>query len=74
MPEKPKITKEMQIGEVIEKYPDTAIVMMNSGLHCIGCHVATWESIEEGSKAHGMDDEQIKKMVEEMNKVAEKKQ
>ena len=67
-----KITKEMLIGDVVEKFPDTAVVMMNNGLHCIGCHVSASETIEEGSKAHGMTDEQVDKMVEDMNKEAEK--
>jgi len=66
------ITKDMTIGEVIEKYPDTAKVMMSKGLHCIGCHVATHESIEQGSKAHGLSDEDIDSMVAEMNRATEK--
>ena len=66
-----KVKKQMMIGEVLEKYPETAMVMMNSGLHCIGCHVAVSESIEDGARAHGMSDEQIDKMVEDMNKSAE---
>ena len=69
---KSKITKDMQIGEAIQKYPDTAVVMMRNGLHCVGCHVAAWESIEQGAKAHGMDDKQIDSMVEEMNRSIEK--
>jgi len=73
MAEKSVIKKDMQIGEVLEKYPDTAIVMMNHGLHCVGCHVAAWETIEQGSKAHGMSDEQIDQMVKDMNKETETK-
>jgi hybrid cluster-associated redox disulfide protein len=73
MAEEPKITKDMTIGDVIEKHPDCATVMMESGLHCIGCHVATHESIEQGSQAHGMSDEDIDKMVVKMNEAIEKK-
>ena len=71
MAEEKKISKQMLIGEVLNKYPDCAMVMMNSGLHCVGCHVAVSESIEDGARAHGMSDEQIEKMVEDMNKTAE---
>ncbi len=70
MAEQPLITKEMTIGETIEQYPQVAMVLMNHGLHCIGCHVAAWETIEEGCKVHGMEDEHIDKMVEEANAVA----
>lgn len=67
MPE--KITEKMTIGEVVQKHPKTAEVMLKYGLHCIGCSVAGWETIEEGAKRHGMDDKDIKKMILEMNEV-----
>jgi len=67
-----KITKDMMIGDVVKEHPDCAMVMMNSGLHCIGCHVAGSETIEQGAKAHGMADDDIDKMVEDMNKASEK--
>ncbi len=63
------ITKEMMIGEIAEKYPKTVKVLFNNGLHCIGCHVAGHESLEQGCKAHGLDDATIEKMVKEMNEL-----
>ncbi|HZX45177.1 MAG TPA: DUF1858 domain-containing protein [Candidatus Nanoarchaeia archaeon] len=62
-----KITKEMQFSELLEKYPKAAPILMKYGLHCIGCHIAAFETIEQGSLAHGMGDEDIKKMLKEMN-------
>lgn len=61
------ITKDMKLGEVIRKYPASAAVMMEYGLHCIGCHVAEWESIEEGCMAHGITKEEFEKMLDELN-------
>jgi hybrid cluster-associated redox disulfide protein len=66
------IKKEMLIGDVVSKYPDTAVVMMNNGLHCIGCHVSLSESIAEGASAHGLSDKEIDDMVKQMNKAAKK--
>jgi hybrid cluster-associated redox disulfide protein len=66
------IHKEMNIGEVVEKYPETVSVMMSYGLHCIGCHVSLYESIEQGSLAHGMNSSDIGKMIKDMNNVREK--
>lgn len=54
--------------EVLEANPKAAEVMFKYGLHCIGCHAARFETIEQGGKAHGLTDAQIKKMIEEMNK------
>lgn len=61
------ITKEMTLGEVVQAYPETVHIMFKYGLHCIGCHVAAWETIEQGMQAHGNAPEQIEKMVLEMN-------
>ena len=64
--EKPqKITKEMTITEVLEKYPKTIAVFMNYGLHCAGCPMAQSETIEELAEANQMD---LKKLLEDLNK------
>ncbi len=64
------ITKDMTFAEVMQKAPDAAFVMMEYGLHCIGCHVAAYETVEQGAKAHGLNQKQVEKMLEEMNKIA----
>jgi len=66
-----KITKDMLIGEVIQKAPKSAEIMMDYGLHCIGCCGAAMESIEQGAKMHGMSDEKIDEMVKKMNETEE---
>ncbi len=68
-----KITKDMTLGEVISKYPQTAEVMMKRGLHCIGCGIAAFETIEQGALAHGMNKKDLNKMVKEINDVISKK-
>ena len=66
-----KITKEMTVGEVIEKYPEAASTMTDFGLHCVGCHANPFESIEEGTLGHGMSEEEMNKMITELNKQVE---
>ena len=63
-----KITKDMTLGEVVTKYPKAAEVMLKQGMHCVGCHVAAYETVEQGAIAHGFDKKQIKKLLEDMNK------
>ncbi|MEK6907453.1 MAG: iron-sulfur cluster assembly accessory protein [Nanoarchaeota archaeon] len=63
------ITKDMTISEVIEKYPITIETLLMTGVHCIGCHVSYFETLEQGMKGHGMIDEEIDKVIEEMNNV-----
>jgi len=63
-----KITKEMNIIEVVQRYPDTAMVFMYAGMGCFGCHAAQFETIEEGALAHGID---VDKLVEALNEITE---
>jgi hybrid cluster-associated redox disulfide protein len=65
-----QISKEMTFGELIRKFPKAGPILAGYGLHCIGCHIATVETIEQGSKAHGLAEEEIKQMVRELNNLA----
>jgi iron-sulfur cluster assembly accessory protein len=61
------ITKDMLIGEAVSQYPEVADVFLSYGLHCVGCHVNAYESIEQGSLGHGMTPEEVEEMVAETN-------
>ena len=63
------VTKDMNLAEVVQKYPDTAEVLLDYGLHCVGCHFNTLDSIEAGSKLHGLSDEEIDEMITRINEV-----
>lgn len=64
------ITSDMPIGEVVEKWPNTAEVFAKHGMHCVGCAIASFESIQQGAEAHGMD---LGKLMKDLNEVAKKK-
>lgn len=49
------ITKEMTIGEILRANPDVAPVLMDAGMHCLGCPSAQGESLEEAAMVHGID-------------------
>jgi hybrid cluster-associated redox disulfide protein len=55
------ITKEMPIGEVVEKYPQTVGVFLRHGLMCFGCAIAQFENVEQGAVAHGINVEALMK-------------
>ncbi len=69
---KQKITKKTLMGEIIEKYPEVVPTLMDFGLHCIGCHIAAFENLEAGFKAHGMDNKQIEEAIKKLNEVVKK--
>lgn len=70
--EKP-VTLDMTIGDVVDKYPAAAEVMLGYGLHCVGCAVNPYETIEQGALGHGMSEDMIKGMLDEINLVITKK-
>lgn len=67
---KQNIAKDMTIREVIHKYPKTVFVMIDWGLHCVGCIAAPGETIEEAAKVHRID---LGKFLENLNKAADRK-
>lgn len=50
-----EITKDMTIGEMLRINPDVAPVLMEAGMHCLGCPSAQGETLEEAAMVHGMD-------------------
>ncbi len=49
------ITKEMTIGEILRANPDVVPVLLNAGMHCLGCPSAQGESLAEAAMVHGLD-------------------
>ena len=50
-----KITKEMNIKEVIEKYPEVIPVFQRYNMGCIGCIAASFEKLSDIASVHGVD-------------------
>jgi hybrid cluster-associated redox disulfide protein len=49
------ITRDTNILEAVQKYPVIAQVFQRYGLGCIGCMVASGETLGEGISAHGLN-------------------
>ena len=60
------ITKEMTIGEILNANPNVAPVLMEAGMHCLGCPSAQGESLEEAAMVHGIDVDALMKAIEEV--------
>ena len=50
-----EVTKTMTIGELLQVAPQTAPVLMEVGMHCLGCPASQGESLEEAAMVHGID-------------------
>lgn len=53
------ITKEMTIGEILRTNPEVAPVLMEAGMHCLGCPSAQGESLEEAAMVHGINIDEL---------------
>jgi len=58
------ITKEMTIGEIINVNPDVVPVLLNAGMHCLGCPASQGESLEEAAMVHGIDVDELMKQID----------
>ena len=50
-----EVTKTMTIGELLQVAPHTSPVLMEVGMHCLGCPASQGESLEEAAMVHGID-------------------
>lgn len=66
-----KITKDNNLAELIQNHPVLEEVLLDYGLHCVGCALNAFDSVEDGAKIHGMDDEEIQELVDRINEVIE---
>ena len=62
------ITKDMPIGEIVQKYPQTVRVFLKHGLMCVGCAAARFENLEQGAVAHGIN---VDALLQDLNSAAE---
>ena len=58
------ITKEefkdrIRLGEMLEYDLNIAYVLMQCGMHCVGCPSSIGESLEEACAVHGLDPEEV---------------
>ncbi|MBO5208589.1 MAG: DUF1858 domain-containing protein [Lachnospiraceae bacterium] len=58
------ITKDMTIGEILRTNPDVAPILLNAGMHCLGCPSAQGETLEEAAMVHGMDVDALMKEIQ----------
>jgi hybrid cluster-associated redox disulfide protein len=63
------VTKDTNLAELISRYPNAAEVLLDYGLHCVGCIANSADTIEMGAKVHGMSDEEINELVERVKEV-----
>ena len=60
-----EITKQTLIGEMLEQDMGIAYVLMQCGMHCVGCPSSIGESLEEACAVHGLDADAVLAAIKE---------
>ncbi|MBR6960466.1 MAG: DUF1858 domain-containing protein [Clostridiales bacterium] len=58
------VTKDTIIGDIVMADDGVAPIFMYAGLHCLGCALASGETVEEACAVHGLDCDEL---IEELN-------
>ena len=59
-----KIEKDTKIGEIVEKAPEKVEILLDAGMHCLGCPASQAETLEEACMVHGIE---IEELLEKLN-------
>lgn len=65
----PEVHRWMNVMEIVALHPDAGDVLAAYGLHCIGCAYNTLDTLEEGAYAHGLTDDDIQSMLDDLGEL-----
>ena len=54
-----EITKKTTMGEMLNYDMGIAYILMQCGMHCVGCPSSIGESLEEACMVHGLDSDAV---------------
>lgn len=64
-----EVTRTTIIGDVVRSYPFSAEIFMDYGIHCVGCHVSDFETLEQGILGHGFSEGELLDIINELNEM-----
>lgn len=53
------------MGDMIEYDRGIAVILMEAGMHCVGCPASIGESLEEACQVHGLDSDKVLKDIQD---------
>ena len=54
-----KFNKDTKIREILEQAPEKAEILLEIGMHCLGCPASQMETLEEACEVHGIPVEEV---------------
>jgi methionine synthase II (cobalamin-independent) len=68
-----KITKDIEIEELVTFLPEAVGYLRVEGIRCLRCGEPIWGSLEAAAKEKGYNDKDLNRFVKDLNELAEKK-
>ncbi|MDR1559088.1 MAG: DUF1858 domain-containing protein [Clostridiales bacterium] len=62
-----KVSKDMIIKDILSVDKGVVPILLQTGMHCLGCPSAQMETLEDAGMVHGMDDAEIDGLVDSIN-------
>ncbi|MDR2650094.1 MAG: DUF1858 domain-containing protein [Clostridiales bacterium] len=66
-----RISKDMVIRDILAVDRGVVPILLQTGMHCLGCPSAQMETLEDAGMVHGMDDAEIDGLVDSINEYLE---
>ncbi|MCF8241247.1 MAG: DUF1858 domain-containing protein [Melioribacteraceae bacterium] len=67
-----KITKEIEIEDLVSLVPKSVTYLMDKGIRCLRCGEPIWGSLETAAKEKGFNEIEIENFVKELNELYNK--
>lgn len=67
-----KITKDIEIEDLVNKLPESVGYLRVEGIRCLRCGEPIWGSLENAAKEKGYNNKKIERFVKDLNKMATK--
>ena len=61
-----QVTKTTMIGDLLRIDENVAPILLNIGMHCLGCPSSQMETIEEAAMVHGIDPDELVKSINDL--------
>jgi iron-sulfur cluster assembly accessory protein len=61
------------IGDILNRFPESAQIMNDFGLHCTSCSVNAFEPLRLGALSHGLTEETVDNLIAQINNLANSK-
>ena len=69
-----QITKNMIIGDILKINMGVVPILLNEGMHCIGCPASQGETLEEACMVHGLNADEVAKKLNDFVESVDKEE